>query len=140
MESQRLIEDMRLAVVRLERKLRKSAGGGGLTPSQYSALFTLDRHGPFRLGEMARREQITKSTVTRLVGGLEARSLVVRTPDEEDGRSTLVGISEAGRSLLAEVARASNDYLRARLEALPAADLDRLVAAVPVLVRLSERE
>lgn len=133
------IDALRLAVIRLERKLRKSAGGGQVTPSQYSALFVLERHGPFRLGELARREQISKSTVTRLVAGLEARALVSRSEDDNDARSSIVGITPAGRELLADRARQSNDYLHQRIASLGAAERARLVDAVGVLTRLAER-
>lgn len=133
------IDELRLAVIRLERKLRKNTTSGGVTPSQYSALFALDRHGPFRLGELAEREQVGRSTVTRLVAGLEARSLVDRSPDDHDARSSIVSITADGRRLLAGMARGSNDYLRQRLEALSEQELACLRDASGVLARLAAR-
>lgn len=133
------VDALRLAVVRLDRKLRKSVGAGEVTPSQHSALFSLDRHGPFRVGELARREQIGKSTVTRLVAGLEAKGLIRRAVDEHDGRSSIVAITPAGRAVLERIAASSNDYLRGRLEALPTADLTGLLAAIGALTHLAER-
>ncbi len=133
------VDELRLAVIRLERKLRKHSGGGRVTPSQYSALFVLDRHGPFRIGELARREQVSKSTVTRLVAGLEARALVLRTEDPSDARSSIIAITAGGRSLLRDLAQGSNDYLRQRMEALPEDDRTRLRDAIGVLTRLAER-
>lgn len=133
------VDALRLAVIRLDRKLRKSAGGEGVTPSQYSALFTLDRHGPFRLGELARREQISSSSVTRLAAGLEGRGLVRRTEDDTDGRSSVLSITDDGRAVLAGMARKSNDHLRQRLEALSEPELTLLLNAVGIIARLAER-
>lgn len=133
------VDALRLAVIRLDRKLRKSAGGEGVTLSQYSALFTLDRHGPFRLGELARREQISSSSVTRLAAGLEARGLVRRTEDDTDGRSCVLSITDDGRAVLAGMAQKSNDYLRQRLEALSEPELTLLLDAVGIIARLAER-
>jgi DNA-binding MarR family transcriptional regulator len=133
------VDLLRLAVIRLERKLRKSVSAGELTPSQHSALFSLDRHGPFRLSELARREQVGKSTVTRLVAGLVAKGLVERSVDELDARGSIVGITPRGRALLASFAEGSNDYLRRRLEALAPDDLARLVDGIKVLEQLAER-
>ncbi|MBI2242667.1 MAG: MarR family transcriptional regulator [Nocardioides sp.] len=133
------VDDLRLAVIRLERKLRKHSGGARVTPSQYSALFALDRHGPFRLGELARREQISKSTVTRLVAGLEARALVTRIEDEHDARSSIIAITGGGRTLLGDLARGSNDYLHQRVQSLADADRTRLLDAIGALTRLAER-
>lgn len=133
------VDALRLAVVRLDRKLRKAAGPDGLTPSQHSALFSLSRHGPFSLGELARREQVGKSTVTRLVANLAAKGLVERSADGLDGRSSIVAITPHGRTLLAAVAEGSNDYLRERLAALAPDDLARLLEALGALGRLAER-
>jgi DNA-binding MarR family transcriptional regulator len=131
------IDALRLAVIRLERKLRKSAGAGEVTPSQYSALFALDRHGPFRLSELGRREQVGKSTVTRLVAALEAKGLVSRAVDDADARSNIVAITDAGRALLAHLAERSNDYLRVRVDELDAEEQGRLFDAVDALTRLA---
>jgi DNA-binding MarR family transcriptional regulator len=133
------VDLLRLAVIRLERKLRKSVSAGELTPSQHSALFSLDRHGPFRLSELARREQVGKSTVTRLVAGLVAKGLVERSVDELDARGSIVDITPRGRELLATFAEGSNDYLRRRLEALAPDDLARLDGVIKVLAQLAER-
>lgn len=130
------VDALRLAVVRLERKLRKHSGPRQVTPSQYSALFALERHGPFRLGELARREQIGKSTVTRLVAALESKGLVERSVDDLDARSSIIGITESGRTLLGDLAERSNDYLRERVEALAPRERKRLLAAVAALTSL----
>ncbi len=131
---------LRLAVVRLDRKLRKAARSGGLTPSQHSALFSLDRHGPFSLGELARREQVSKPTVTRLVANLAAKGLVERVADDLDGRSSIVSLTAHGQALLAAVGESSDDYLHERLVALAPDDLARLLDALGTLVELAERQ
>ena len=48
----RLAEELRLAVTRLARRLRQHAEEG-LSPSQLSALSTIDRRGPMTLGDVA---------------------------------------------------------------------------------------
>lgn len=133
------VDALRLAVIRLDRKLRKNAHVGEVTASQLSALFSLDRNGPFRIGELARREQIGKSTATRLVAGLEAKGLVERLDDEGDARSNIVALTAAGREIVVATAHGSNDYLRDRLEALPPDDLERVLAAIGALTTLGDR-
>lgn len=130
---------LRLAVTRLERKLRKSVDVGEVTPSQLSALVALERHGPFRVGELARREQVGNSTVTRLVATLEAKGLLVRSADAGDARSSIVAITQRGQEVLDRLAGGSNDYLRARLERLDSADRQRIRDALGALTRLAER-
>lgn len=128
---------MRLAALRLGRRLRRQSGTG-LTPSQESALSALERHGSMRIGRLAEHEQIGKSTVTRLVANLEALGLIRRRPDTEDGRTWWVDLTDRGHELLAESTERANAYLAMQLEALSPADQRHLLAAVPALERLLE--
>lgn len=128
---------LRLTVTRLARRLRKHSGAE-LTPSQMSALTSLERHGALRIGRLAEIEGISKSSVTRLVDKLETMGLVERTPDESDGRSWQVGLTAPGVELLAESSRRADEYLARQLDALSADDQRRLRAALPALARLLE--
>jgi DNA-binding MarR family transcriptional regulator len=60
---------LRLVVTRLGRKLRRH-GGGDLTPSQASALSSLERLGPMTLGELSSVENIRPPTLTKVVAAL----------------------------------------------------------------------
>lgn len=129
------VAPLRLATLRLARRLRKHAGTG-LTPSQQSALTTLERRGPMRVGQLAEREQIGKSSVTRLVAKLEGLGLVERTQDAADGRSWWVALTDQGADLLATSSKRADDYLARQLAELSPADQRRLFAALPVMERL----
>lgn len=130
------LDALRLAIVRIERKLRKSAGAE-VTPSQLSALSVLHRTGPMRLSELAEREQVSKPTVTRLVGRLEEKDLVERIPDDTDARSQTVRLTPTGLRLVESAAERSNDYLRQRVGELEERELERLLDAVEILQRLA---
>jgi DNA-binding MarR family transcriptional regulator len=107
-----------------------------VTLSQASALSTLMRTGPMRVGDLARREQISKSSVTRLVSRLEALGYVTRETDPDDGRSFVVRISDHGQELLATARRRANDYLAGEVARLPLEDRELLLRAMPALERL----
>lgn len=129
------VAPLRLLTLRLARRLRKHAGTG-LSPSQQSALTTLERRGPMRVGELARREQISKSSVTRLVARLEELALVERRPDESDGRSWWVELTDRGSELLASSSQRADAYLARQVAILAPDDQRRLRDALPVLERL----
>jgi DNA-binding MarR family transcriptional regulator len=131
------VAPLRLATLRLARRLRKHAGLG-LTPSQQSALTTLERRGSMRVGQLAEREQVSKSTVTRLVARLEDLGLVTRTQDETDGRSWWVSLTDEGSELLANSSQRADEYLARQLAELTPDEQRRLLAALPVLERLLE--
>jgi DNA-binding MarR family transcriptional regulator len=130
-----LVAPLQEVSLRLVRRLRRQSGTG-LTLSQMSALSTLERNGPMRVGELARREQIGKSSVTRLISRLEDIGYLTRTVDPDDGRSFQVAISPQGHLLLAESRRRANEYLAIEVSRLPASHRDTLLAALPSLEAL----
>jgi DNA-binding MarR family transcriptional regulator len=127
---------LRNATLRLARRLRKQADLD-LTPSQMSGLSTLERHDTMRVGELARREQIGKSSATRLVARLEVLGLARRQPDPIDGRSFFVELTDHGRQLLGKASEQANDYLARQVAELTPEDRKLLMSALPVLERLA---
>jgi DNA-binding MarR family transcriptional regulator len=125
----------RLVVLRLARRLRRTADGG-LTATQLSALATIEIRGPLRLGDLAAHEGIAPPTVSRLVDHLEGAGLVRRTTDARDGRSFLVALTPAGEGLLAQLRSTGTKMLEAAMASLDDDDRAALVAAVPLLERL----
>lgn len=107
-------ERLRVGTARLARRLRQQAGTG-LTPSQSSALLSIDKHGPLTLGRLARIEQIAPPTTTRIVAKLEEDGLVRREPDPNDRRSSLVEATAEGRRRLDHGRRRRSAWLAERL-------------------------
>jgi DNA-binding MarR family transcriptional regulator len=121
----------------MARRLRQEAGAG-LSPSQTSALASIERHGPLTPSELAIRERVQRPTVTRVLGRLEDAGLIDRAADPADGRSSLVSASAEGRELLAAARTRKDAYLARRLEALSPEDRVALDRAAAVLERMLE--
>jgi DNA-binding MarR family transcriptional regulator len=128
---------LRLAVVRMNRRLRQESGAD-LSPTLLAALGTISRHGPLTPSELAERERIQRPTATRLLGRLEEPGYVARTPDPHDGRSSLVAVTAAGQALLEEVRHRKDAYLARRLRTLSAEDRATLRGAAEILERMVE--
>src|SRR5688572_32560330 len=86
--------------IHLLRRVRKRDVESGLTGPQLSALSVFGFGGRRTLGELAQAEQVSRPTITRLVASLEAKGLVVREPDESDGRVTWVRATPLGREMM----------------------------------------
>jgi len=112
---------LRVAVTRLNRKLRQQALAG-LSPAQASALGTVNRLIDPTLGELAAAEQVQPPTVTRLVTSLENAGLVARETDRVDRRVVRVGITAEGRRNLQRIRSLKNAFLTRRLAALDPAE------------------
>src|SRR5690349_13118477 len=105
----RTAAQLRLAVARTARRLRQEAGAG-LSPSQFAALATIERHGPLTPSEVASAERIQRPTATRLIAKLEDAGLVARASDPVDRRSCLVTTTAEGSELLAASRRARDAF------------------------------
>src|SRR3954467_15852324 len=86
---------LRVAITRLQRQLRQQSVGD-LTLSQWSALVTVEMHGPMRIGDPTQREGVSAPTATRLVASLEERGLVQRESAPTDRRSSYVSVTPPG--------------------------------------------
>jgi DNA-binding MarR family transcriptional regulator len=130
---------LRLAITRTARRLRQEAGRE-LSPSQISALATIERHGPLTPSELADRERVKRPTVTRVAAKLKEMGTIARTADPADARSSLLQITSRGRALLGRLRRRKTAYLAQRLSALEADELAALERASQVLERMLEGE
>jgi DNA-binding MarR family transcriptional regulator len=126
---------LRVAVARLARMLRQQSPGG-LTLTQWSALSTVDQHGPVRIGDLAERERVSPPTATRMVAALEAEGLLARTGDPTDRRTSYVAVTEAGRQKLEWARGVRTAALAQRLSAMPPEDAERLAELLPLLESL----
>jgi DNA-binding MarR family transcriptional regulator len=132
-----LAADLRLAVGRLARKLRQ-VQLGGLSSSQVSALASIERLGPVRLGDLAAAEGVTGPTLTKIVAHLETIGLVTRAADEADRRAARITLTAEGRERLVRIRSDRDAFLEQRLGALDPDARATLAAALPVLRALAD--
>jgi DNA-binding MarR family transcriptional regulator len=128
---------LRVAVVRLSRRLRKHELAG-LTPTKLSALATVGRWGPIRLGDLAAAERIAPSTLTRLVSSLAEAGYVERSAVPGDARASTVSITEQGRAVLIHLSQESTTLLQESVRTLTGEQLTALAVALPALEQLAE--
>ncbi len=128
---------LRLSVTRLARRLRQQSGEG-LTPSQNSALASIERQGPLTPRELASIERIQRPTATRVLAGLSEAGLVAREVDPIDRRVSRVRITPAGAALLKRVRSRKNAYLVKRLRKLEPEQLEVLEQAAALIEQLIE--
>jgi DNA-binding MarR family transcriptional regulator len=127
---------LRLSIARLARRLRQEAGTG-LSPSQQSALVSIDLHGPLTLGQLARLEQVSPPTVTRIAAKLEDDGLVSRRVDASDRRVSYVEVTVDGQRRLEHGRSRRNAWLAVRLQGFDAGQRRRLEDALDVLEELA---
>lgn len=138
-ETTELAGHLRVVVARLARILRQQ-DQSGMAPTLLAALTTVGRAGPLTLGELAAQEQVAAPTITKAVQKLEAKGLVGRQRDPDDGRVCRVALTAAGRRHLEQARRRRTAWLATRLGELDDDDIRRLADAVDVLDALTNAE
>jgi DNA-binding MarR family transcriptional regulator len=133
-EAVRLAASLRLAIMRLARRLRQLADEG-ITPSMLSALSTVERMGPLTLGDLASAEKVQPPTMTPIVARLESEGLVRREADPSDRRVALVTLDLRGKQLLERNRSRKTAYLARRLRSLGPEDRAVIGRAVDILER-----
>ena len=133
-----LAHDLRMAVMRLARRVRQERGDHGLGLGQLAALATLDRLGPMTAGALAAHEQVRPPSMTRTLAALAEGGYVLRTAAPLDGRQVVVSLTEKARTLLREDRRRRDEWLATLLLDLDADDRALLAAALPVLEVLAD--
>jgi DNA-binding MarR family transcriptional regulator len=130
---------LRVSIGLLRRRLRQAKADGALTLPETSALARLDRGGPTTATALAKLEQISPQSMGATLGALEARGLVERRPDPEDGRRAVISISEAGLKVLWNRRNEGTELLAQVLSTgFTRAELKQLMAAAPLLERLAQ--
>jgi DNA-binding MarR family transcriptional regulator len=130
---------LRAAVGRLSRRLRETRAGTGLTPTQISVLFSIVRLGPLTMTELAEREALNPTMLSRVVAGLCEAGLVARSSDPSDRRVALAAPTAAGRRLRERIQRERSEALALHLTALEPGEREAILAAIPALEALAER-
>jgi DNA-binding MarR family transcriptional regulator len=102
-----------------------------------ATLAVLDNYGPCRLTALADRERVTQPAMTQLIGKLEDAGLVRRDADPADGRVVRVGITDAGRAVVATRRAERAERLGVLLARLSPERRQLLSAALPALSELA---
>lgn len=101
-----------------------SQAGFDVTPEQWRVLLSLWERDGQNQQELCAATGKSKTSITRLIHGMERRNLVLRVPDRQDRRHNLVYLTNLGKSLehqLREVTLLTRDQA---LNGIAPADLE----------------
>lgn len=138
-DAEQIAAALLLSISLLRRRLRQVQLEGELTLPEISALSRLDRGGPTTSAALARLEEITPQSMGATLGALEARGLVERAADSQDGRRVILSLTELGRGVLRDRRTAKVQQLaKALATGFTASELEELMAVAPLLERLAQ--
>ena len=106
---------LRESVGLLLRRMRQHVPGE-LTLPENAAVARLSRSGPTTSSALAKLEQISPQSMGATLAGLEARGLVARHPDPDDGRRVVLSLTDAGQRILQDKRNARTRQLAEALK------------------------
>lgn len=109
--------------------------GHDVTCEQWAILMNLSRKDRQSQRELADCSCKDKTSITRLLDGLERRSLVVRTHGTQDARQKIIQLTPQGKKLQAQLLRLVKQTL---LEAQAGIKAGEIAACKEVLKRISQ--
>ncbi len=90
----------------------------GLTLGRFEVLSVIAREGTCRVNDISDELGITWGGTSKIVDRLEAARLCKRRPNPEDGRSSLIEVTGAGRRSLTKAVKVMNDELDRRVSSV----------------------
>ncbi len=81
-----------------------------ITVPMYRALAVLRQEGPKTLTELSQLTNVELSTLSRLVGGLVKRGLILRRRPEDNGRIVQIELAPAGDALVSRLMPIAIEY------------------------------
>ena len=134
-----LAEELRPAVLRLARNLRRETESLGVTSLQVTLLWLVRSRPELSLRELAAEEGISAPSLSGHVDRLEALGLLRRIRSTADRRRVGLELTPEGQALLKRVRARRTTWLAERLALLTDDERERLEAALPPLYALTER-
>ncbi|HVV20090.1 MAG TPA: MarR family transcriptional regulator [Pseudonocardiaceae bacterium] len=132
-----LASRLRLAVVRLNRRLRAQRTNSTVSLTQLAAMSTLFKCGPLTPGELAAKEGVQPPSMTRVIAALEEFGFVTRKPHPTDGRQAIVALTDEGRAFHDAEVSAREAWLDRRLAELDDDERELLARAAEIIDRMA---
>jgi DNA-binding MarR family transcriptional regulator len=139
MLSSEVADRLHSAAIHLLRRIRKVDEASGLSAARLSALSVLVFGGATTVGGLARAEQVSAPTMSRLVSALERDGFVVREADEGDARAVRVRATAKGTRVLQEGRRRRVAELDELLDGLSDEQLRTLGSAAEIMERVLQQ-
>ncbi|HEU4465081.1 MAG TPA: MarR family transcriptional regulator [Agromyces sp.] len=124
---------LRMATLRLARRLRAERVDPSLSDGQFAVLGWLHKQGPLTLTQLAERERVSAPSMNRTVNCLEETGYLVREADEADRRRSNIRLTDTGRDIVATTLKKRDAWLTTRLRELSKEDRAALARAAELM-------
>jgi DNA-binding MarR family transcriptional regulator len=130
--------DIRRGVTRLARRMRAERPLGALSGNKIGVLSYLHREGEASPTDIALAEHQQPQSLTRVFAELELAGLLRRRKNPNDGRQSILELTESGREALRSDMLSRDRWLAEALESLTETERQVLALSAAIMNRLAE--
>ncbi|KAA0893430.1 MarR family winged helix-turn-helix transcriptional regulator [Oryzomonas rubra] len=131
-----IIDNLRRVFQVVNEQSKRVERETGLTGPQLWAIKVIAENAPIKISELARRMYLHPATIVGIVDRLEKRGLVERERCSKDRRVVHVGLTDAGRQVVATSPEVAQGLLVRGLEVLPDVELRTIAGGFERMVRI----
>jgi len=131
-----IIDNLRRVFQVVNEQSKRVERETGLTGPQLWAIKVIAENAPIRISELARGMYLHPATIVGIVDRLEKRGLVERERCNKDRRVVYVGLTAAGRQVVATSPEVAQGLLVKGLEVLPDSELRAIAGGFERMVKI----
>ena len=130
--------NLRITLHRIVKIMRRQTRNDGqLSLTERSTLGLLYPNIQLAPSDIARTEKVTTQSMSQVVNHLVELDFILRTPSADDGRKTLLSLTDAGRLRVEQARQEKQEWLAKALhEKVSEAEKDLLTDALQILTKL----
>lgn len=113
--------------------------GVPISVSEAHALIEVADHSAITQRGLAEELRLEKSTVSRLIGKLEARAWVVRQTDRRDRRAVVLALTHSGQVVVEKLRHARAAKFAAVISGIPPGQRDQVIQSLDTLIEAMSR-
>jgi DNA-binding MarR family transcriptional regulator len=132
------VEEIRRAIVRLNRRLRTAGSNSTLSAGKLSALGFLYTHSLCSPGDLALAERLQPQSLTRLLSELERDRYITRVRSNEDRRQSLLEITQEGKLVFLRDMHERDQWLMQAISHLSDTERQVLQISAKIMNRLAD--
>jgi DNA-binding MarR family transcriptional regulator len=135
---QTVAPELRAGVLRLARRLRVERDRSALSNAKVAILSHLAREGASTPSRISKDERQQPQSLSRAFAELENDGLIRRRLDRNDGRQSVLELSDAGRAALTADMSLRDGWLAEALDGMSQTELGVLLVAAQILERIGD--
>ena len=111
-----------------------------LTFEQISILHILEEQEGSNLGLLAEKADRERTTISRMIDGLEKRNLVLRVPDKDDKRQKLLYLTNLGQERLEQMKPIGEEFNKSIYKGIDKEEVEATLATLKKILKNIEEK